>query len=148
MLQRSDMSKEYDINFHIASVKLSENAPSNPGYFSKPSTHGYSITRLCPAPILAHRNYRVARMPKLSSLLIPVILLLTSLRAVAAPPEFNRDVPPILADNCLGCHRSDKHQSGLRLDHREVATRPAKSGETAITPGHPESSELVRRITS
>src|SRR5258708_1412158 len=90
----------------------------------------------------------MARMSKLFSLLIPLPSLLLGLRARAEPLGFNRDVRPILADNCLGCHGSDKHQSGLRLDHREVATRPAKSGETAIMPGHPESSELVRRITS
>ncbi len=36
----------------------------------------------------------------------------------------------------------------LRLDVREVAVQPAKSGERAIVPGEPSASELVRRITS
>ena len=35
--------------------------------------------------------------------------------------DFNRDIRPILAENCLACHGPDKNKrkAGLRLDRRE-----------------------------
>ena len=68
----------------------------------------------------------------------------------AEPIEFNRDVRPVLADKCFACHGGDaKSLKGeLRLDLRERATAPAKSGKIAIVPGHAERSELMRRIGS
>ena len=58
---------------------------------------------------------------------------------------FNRDIRPILTDNCLQCHGPDKnHREGdLRLDVREEAL-----AREAIKPGKPEESELVARIFS
>jgi hypothetical protein len=66
------------------------------------------------------------------------------------PLQFNRDIRPILSDNCFACHGPDKanRKSGLRLDMREVATVPAESGDTAIVPGDVEKSALVTRILS
>jgi Protein of unknown function (DUF1553)/Protein of unknown function (DUF1549)/Planctomycete cytochrome C len=63
--------------------------------------------------------------------------------------DFNREVRPILAKNCLACHGQDeaKRAKGLRLDHREGAVKPLKSGEPAIVPGDPDSSAVVLRIT-
>jgi hypothetical protein len=73
---------------------------------------------------------------------------LASLASAAEPPipariEFNRDVRPILSDNCFYCHGPDKgHREGdLRLDLRDEAL---KAG--AITPGKVADSELVNRI--
>ncbi|MBM3877409.1 MAG: DUF1553 domain-containing protein [Verrucomicrobia bacterium] len=64
--------------------------------------------------------------------------------------DFNRDIRPILSDTCFKCHGPDpKHvKGGLRLDLREVATKPAKSGRTAIIAKKPSQSELVRRLTT
>ncbi|MBM3871495.1 MAG: DUF1553 domain-containing protein [Verrucomicrobia bacterium] len=69
----------------------------------------------------------------------------------AAPKlDFSRDVRPILSDNCFACHGPDtqKMKGGLRLDSREAALKPAKSGALAIVPGKPEKSALVQRITA
>lgn len=67
-----------------------------------------------------------------------------------AEARFNRDVRPILAENCLSCHGPDARQrkGKLRLDLREEAMKPAKSGAVAIKPGQPEGSELLARIRS
>lgn len=69
---------------------------------------------------------------------------------VSAAPrvDFNRDVRPVLSDNCFACHGPDsqKVKGGLRLDVRDKAVAPAKSGKSALVPGKPEESELVRRL--
>ncbi len=69
---------------------------------------------------------------------------------VATPVDFNRDVRPILSDKCYACHGPDARtlRGDLRLDLADRATQPAASGARAIVPGHPEDSELVRRIHS
>src|SRR4029434_330324 len=75
------------------------------------------------------------------------------LAALAAPPpaiEYNRHVRPILSNNCFKCHGPDAHErkAGLRLDSRDDALKPAKSGKPAITPGKPDESVLVQRVLS
>jgi hypothetical protein len=57
--------------------------------------------------------------------------------------EFNRDVRPILSDNCFYCHGPDKnHRDGkMRLDIREEAL-----AKEAFVPGKPDESELINRI--
>ncbi len=59
--------------------------------------------------------------------------------------EFNRDVRPILADNCFLCHGPDmnRRKAELRLDIRDEALKAR-----AFVPGSPEESELVSRIFS
>src|SRR5579872_7408411 len=59
--------------------------------------------------------------------------------------EFNRDVRPILSDNCFFCHGPDvKHrEAGLRLDQRDAALK-----KEAFVPGQPDKSHLVARIFS
>ena len=66
-----------------------------------------------------------------------------------AKVDFNRDVRPILAQNCFACHGQDeaKRAKGLRLDGRDSAVKPLKNGDIAIVPGDPESSELFLRVT-
>jgi hypothetical protein len=64
---------------------------------------------------------------------------------VPARVEFNRDVRPILSDNCFHCHGPDKNhrKAGLRLDLRDEALKAE-----AIVPDKPDESELVARILS
>ncbi len=67
---------------------------------------------------------------------------------VPAKIDFNHDIRPILSDNCFHCHGpDDKERKGkLRLDVRDEALKPAKSGEHAIVPGDAEKSHLLARI--
>src|SRR5260221_5163032 len=64
--------------------------------------------------------------------------------------DFNREIRPILSENCYKFHGPDgnKRKAKLRFDIREEALKPAKSGERAMVPGAPERSQLVRRITA
>ncbi len=39
----------------------------------------------------------------------------------AEPVRFNRDVRPILAANCFGCHGQGEQKAGLRLDISDIA---------------------------
>ena len=63
--------------------------------------------------------------------------------------EYNRDVRPILSENCFPCHGTDSaaRKAGLRLDQFDNATDPREGGHAAIVPGKPaKSAMLVRRI--
>lgn len=64
---------------------------------------------------------------------------------IAEPISFDRDIQPILSENCYYCHGTDpSHREGdLRLDLREDALDTG-----AIVPGKPEKSELIERIHS
>jgi hypothetical protein len=64
--------------------------------------------------------------------------------------DFNRDIRPILSDKCFACHGPDGPSKGirLRLDSEAAALAELGRGRRAIVPGHPEQSELVRRVTA
>ena len=68
----------------------------------------------------------------------------------SAKVDFNRDIRPILSENCYKCHGPDDgaRKAKLRFDLRAEALKPAKSGRAAIVPGSPGDSELVARITA
>ncbi|HMO64699.1 MAG TPA: DUF1549 domain-containing protein, partial [Verrucomicrobiota bacterium] len=63
--------------------------------------------------------------------------------AGAADIRFNRDIRPLLSDNCFHCHGPDPNhrKAKLRLDVREDAI-----AHGALVPGRPEESELVKRV--
>ena len=66
------------------------------------------------------------------------------------PLRFNRDVRPILAEQCLSCHGPDarRRASGLRLDVEASAKATLDSGLHPIVPGDITTSELIARIVN
>jgi hypothetical protein len=82
-------------------------------------------------------------------MLLPVLAFCGALGGL----DFERDVRPILADACFRCHGPDggARKAGLRLDLREGlfgALREPAAITNVVVPGHPEQSELWRRVSA
>ena len=69
--------------------------------------------------------------------------------AQAGRVSYNRDVRPILSENCFHCHGQDpKHrEADLRLDERDSAVA-INDGSAAIFPGDPARSAIIQRMLS
>src|SRR4051794_23685980 len=87
----------------------------------------------------------------------PTLVFAPLLAAFLAPAaraadkiDFQRDVRPILADNCLTCHGPDdgSRKGKLRLDVRDDALKGGRSKLPAIVPGKPDQSEMLKRLVS
>ena len=81
--------------------------------------------------------------------LLTVVLWGTLCSANAKKVSFERDVRPILSDNCFHCHGPDaqERKAKLRLDTRSGALADL-GGYSSVAPGDPAKSELFLRISS
>ncbi|HAB19404.1 MAG TPA: DUF1553 domain-containing protein [Verrucomicrobiota bacterium] len=77
------------------------------------------------------------------------VLALSLASARAVPLQFNRDIRPLLSENCMACHGPDpgSRKAGLRLDTREGVFGATKKEGPVVVPGKPEDSALWKRIT-
>jgi cytochrome c553 len=88
----------------------------------------------------------------------PVTLALLALPLLAAPARaaeprpsadqvafFEKNVRPVLVDNCVSCHGPKKQRGGLRLDSRAGALKGGDSGP-AVVPGQPGRSPLIKAV--
>ena len=60
--------------------------------------------------------------------------------------ELNLEIRSILAHNCYSCHSATKTKGELRLDSKALIMKGGKHG-AILKAGHPEDSEIIRRIT-
>ncbi len=78
--------------------------------------------------------------------------LVTTVAAIAAAADpairFDRDIRPILSENCYACHGPADQEAGLRLDSHEAATAELASGGRAIVAGDLKASEMLARIVA
>src|SRR5438270_12129826 len=85
--------------------------------------------------------------------LLFLVLIAASTNSFAAPASgkvnFQREVRPILSDNCFLCHGPDKgtRMANVRLDIREGVFATRKNG-TIVVPGKPDESLLIKRVFS
>jgi mono/diheme cytochrome c family protein len=65
------------------------------------------------------------------------------------PIRFNRDIRPLLAENCFACHGPDPlaRKAKLRLDREDGFFGERKDGPTVVK-GNPDASPLYRRLVS
>jgi uncharacterized membrane protein len=71
--------------------------------------------------------------------------------AVIPPPSrrkinFEKDIHPILKENCAKCHDDGKSKGDYRIDDRELFIKGGKTG-AAIIPGDSQASYLVKLIS-
>ena len=101
-----------------------------------------------------HDEPSVNRHPagRMSGMMRLAIFLIGSLPLVIQAEDsvdFGRDIRPVLAANCFQCHGPDAkaRKAELRLDRKQgVFADP--QGRVLITPGQPDESEIIRRITA
>jgi hypothetical protein len=93
--------------------------------------------------VTGFRGFLAREMRIFLAVMLPFVYSAGAL--TAGTLEYNRDIRPILAENCFPCHGPDSaaRKADLRLDQRAAAV---ESG--AITPRDPASSELITRINS
>lgn len=70
-------------------------------------------------------------------------------RAVAITPQeaefFEKQVRPVLAEQCYKCHGPEKQKGALRMDSRAAILKGTDDGPIVV-PGKPEDSELIKSI--
>jgi mono/diheme cytochrome c family protein len=65
--------------------------------------------------------------------------------AHAQTVDFSRDIQPIFANSCYGCHGAKMQMGGLRLDSKKLAFAGGQSGKS-IQPSKSAESILYQRV--
>jgi uncharacterized membrane protein len=70
----------------------------------------------------------------------------SAVKGEAGQSQFASVIQPILKAKCINCHGPEKHKGGYRLDKADLALTGGDSGKTAIKPGEPMQSNLLRMV--
>src|SRR4051812_3044629 len=96
----------------------------------------------------------VRRITLLMACVLGYVVPVAALAGAAESPvperiDFNRDVRPILSENCFFCHGpdKDKRKAGLRLDTKEGLFTAIERRHPAVA-GKPGDSEIYKRVTT
>src|SRR3954447_26739603 len=71
-----------------------------------------------------------------------LIAILAVMSVAAAPPDFDKQIAPLLASHCLDCHRGAKPKGDLDLSKKAGVL--GKDG--SVVPGKPVESTLWKRV--
>lgn len=82
------------------------------------------------------------------ALVLALVLLGNIIQLPSGEVDFNSEVKPILNKHCIACHGGVKQSGGFSLMTRDDLLQPTESGEPAVVPGHPDESEMIRRLLS
>src|SRR6185437_5690480 len=97
-------------------------------------------------------NDSKAAAPSPSEVAARLAKLTAGLKPITGKIDFNEQIRPIMSQGCFACHGPDANmrKAGLRLDYAEPAEAPLPDDPNghAIVPGHPEQSDVIRRITA
>ena len=86
-------------------------------------------------------NFQVALTVKLCAVVIAI-----HARA-AEPPNYSRQVAPLLATHCTTCHQGKKAKAGLDLTTKANILQGSETGPVIIK-GNPSESLLVKRVAN
>jgi hypothetical protein len=101
-----------------------------------------------PRRTIVHGGLACTRSVVLMSVLTCAVAHVAGPAAAADTIRYDRDVRPILAENCFACHGPGTQEAGLRLDSAEAATQKLESGTRAIDPAAAAASGLLARIAA
>jgi len=60
---------------------------------------------------------------------------------------YGKDVKPIVADKCLGCHKGDKPKGGLSMESLENINKGSKKTKKVVVSGKPDESKFYTVLT-
>lgn len=76
-----------------------------------------------------------------------LLVVVMPIWASAAPPDFEREVAPILARRCAGCHNASEARGDLDITEREKILQGGSKGP-ALSPGKLDESILIERVVA
>ena len=92
------------------------------------------------------RHSEAILMPFLRYVAIGLLLVTSFAQAEEPSIDYQKQIKPILAARCAGCHGAKKQQVGLRVDTGKVLREGGDSGP-AVVPKDPAKSLLIHAIT-
>src|SRR3954452_3046742 len=96
----------------------------------------------------------IARPERFLQYTLSCLLITAALIASAAPAgksiDFQREIRPLLSENCFQCHGPDPktRMAGLRLDLHDEVLKPRTGGAAPIVPGKSAESLIYQRISA